>query len=76
MATTYNFKIHGPSAEPMQIAIDAEDDSKPESWLEQFAENMRQGEVRDLPFGRGECRIDFSKVWAVTYQPPGRVMSF
>lgn len=73
MANTLNFVLHGPGPEPLKIALNVDDETKPEVWLEQFAENMRQGEVRDLPYGRGECRIDFSKVWAVTHQPPGRV---
>ncbi|MDP5184795.1 hypothetical protein QOZ88_19350 [Blastococcus sp. BMG 814] len=74
MANILRFQLHGPSSEPLPVEIEATDEATSETWLEQFAAWMRTGEVRDLPFGSdGGARINFSRVWAVTYEPPGQV---
>lgn len=70
-----SFKLHGLSAEPIKITINASADATEQHWLETFAAWMRAGEVHDLPSGRGECRVNFAHVWAVEYVPAGRAFS-
>lgn len=71
MAETLTFKVHGPGAEPVKVTITPTEKATEQHWLETFAGWMRTGEIRDLPTARdGECRVNFSQVWAVEYVPP------
>ena len=64
---THRFVLHGNGE---RLTIDLADDAEPQHTLEQFAEQMRQSQVVDLPTGAGEARVNMALVWAVEYRPP------